>query len=147
MAVAWPAVKDRLVALLPTLLPTGALVFDGPVPTGEGPAAYVTVGWQPSTDDESAGSYAQARDLEGFAAAETGTVLLEFGAITGEVEMPDAFGLVDALQAYVQANQSLGGVLGGAPTVSLDVEVAQAQNVAGAVQRLLVTLTYSCQVV
>jgi hypothetical protein len=143
MTVAWPTVKDRLVALLPTLPGfAGVLVFDGPAVTGEAPAAYVTVGWQESTDDDTAGSYEQTQTgPEGFAAEETGTVLLEFAAVTGDVTVPSAFGLVDALQNSVQTDQTL-GVLGRGSTASLAVEVVQSQTTSGAVQRLLVSLTY-----
>lgn len=142
MAVAWPLVKDRLVALIPTLTPAPALTFDGPVPTGEAPASYCCVGWQPSTDDTSAGSYEQTSLSDGFGADETGTVLLEFGAVSGD-DMPSAFLMVDALQASVQADQTLGGVLGPLGTVAIETEVVEAQNNAGAVQRLLVSLNYT----
>ena len=106
----------------------------------------MTVGWQPSTEDESAGSYEQSQLSDGFAADESGNVLLEVAATTGGTTMPDAFALVDALQDYVQADQTLGGVLLPSATVSLTVEVVQAQSTTGAVQRLLVGLNYTCQV-
>lgn len=147
MAVAWPTLKDRLVALIPTLTPAPAAVYDGPVPTGDAPASYCCVGWQPSTDDVTAGSYDQTRTGPGgFLAEESGAVLIEYGAVTGDTTTPSAFALVDALHASVQADQSL-GVLTGGPTASLTVEVVEAQNQAGAVQRLLVTLSYTCRLV
>lgn len=145
MATAWPSVRAALVDLLTAALPD-ATVYDGPNLSGDSPSAYVCVGWQPSTDDESAGSYDQSRTgPEGFANEEVGKVLLEFGAVTGDPSVPSAFALVEGLQAAVQADQSL-GVLTGAPTVSLAVEVIEAQNQAGAVQRLLVTLSYTTRV-
>lgn len=145
MAVAWPTVKDRLVALLPALLDPGVLVLDGQQVTGEAPSRMVYVGWQPSTDDLSAGSYEQSTPPDGWSAAESGTVLLEFRAATGDTEMPSAFDDVEALQSAVQADPSL-GVLAGAPTISLSVDVVPAQSGAGAVQVLLVSLSYSCLV-
>ena len=144
MAVAWPLVKAHLVQVLPTLV--DAKVYDGPITTAAAPARWITVGWQPSTEDESAGSYEQSQLSDGWAADETGNVLLEVAATTGGTTVPDAFALVDALQDYVQGDPSLGGVLDGAPTVSLTVEVLQAQSNAGAVQRLLVGLNYTCSV-
>lgn len=146
MAVAWPTVKDRLAALIPTLTPAPAATYDGPVPTGDSPPSYCCVGWQPSTDDESAGSYDQSRTGPGgFLAEETGTVLLEFGAVTGDTVVPSAFALVDALHASVQADQTL-GVLSAGSTISMLVDVVEAQSAGGSVQRLLVSLTYFTRV-
>lgn len=145
MAVAWPSVKARLVELLPTLTPAAAMVFDGPVPTGEQPASYWTVGWQPSTDDEDAGSFEQTTGKDGFSAAETGTVLLELAVVDG-ADMPSSFTLFDALADYVQATPTLGILVTGT-TSGLSAAVVPEQNRAGAVHRLLVTFTYSTDVV
>ncbi len=142
MAVLWPDVKDRLVAALPAVLPT-VRVYDGPVVTGETPDAYLTVGWQPSTDDESAGSFEQTPGPDGFSAQESGTVLMELAAVIGDTEVPDGFGLADALTAWVHANPTLGGVLSANGTASLAVEVVEAQTTDGATQRLLLTLSYT----
>lgn len=141
MAVAWPTVRARLAAALPAV--TGSTVYDGPVVTGDSPAHYVTVAHRPSVDEDSAGSYEQDRSSNsGFVAEERGTVLLEVAAVTGDSTVPSAFGIADAIHAWVQADQTL-GVLTPGSTSSVAVEVLQAQNTAGAVQRLLLTLSYT----
>lgn len=142
MSAAWPVVRARLAAHLPTILPAGTAVYDGPVLTGDSPAAYVTVAHRPSVEDESAGEYSQDRTpITGYVAEETGTVLLEVAAVSGNPDMPSAFGLVAAIQSWVQNDQTL-GVLTPGSAAALSVEVLQDQNQAGAVQRLLVTLSY-----
>lgn len=147
MSVAWPTVKDRLVALLPTLPGyTDVKVYDGPSTSAHSVARWVTVGYQPSTEDLSAGSYEQTQTgAGGFLSEERGTVGLEFSASVADAEIPDAFGLVDALHDSVQADQTLGVMTPGS-TSSLSVSVVQAQSTKGAVQRLLVTFTYFTRV-
>lgn len=146
MAVAWPTVKARLAAALPAVVGAGVTVIDGPVISGDNPAAYLTVGHQPSVEDETAGTYEQTRTpTGGFVAEETGTVLMELAALTGNPDVPDSFATADAVHAWVQADQTL-GVLTPGSTSTLSVEVLEAQNRAGAVQRLLLTLTYTTRV-
>lgn len=146
MAVAWPTVRARLASYLPTVVGAGVMVFDGPVTSGDSPAAYITVAHQPSTEDESAGSYEQTQTGPGgYLAEETGTVLLEVAAVSGDEVVPSAFAVVDLIHAWVQADQRL-GVLPQGSTSAVEVEVLQANNAAGAVQRLLVTLTYTTRV-
>lgn len=141
MAVAWPSVKARLAAALPAVVGAGVTVIDGPVIGGDNPAAYLTIGHQPSTEDEMAGGYEQAQDgYGGFLAEERGTVLMELGAVTGDSVVPSVFTAADLISAWVQADQTL-GVLTPGSTASLEVDVLQ-QNAAGAVQRLLLTLSY-----
>jgi hypothetical protein len=141
MAVAWPTIRARLAAALPAVVGPDVRVYNGPVVTGDTPPAYLTVADQPSVEDESAGTYEQAQTLDGYAAQETGTVLMELAAVTGDTVVPDAFATASAISAWVQADQTL-GVLSPGSTSSLSVEVLQAQNKAGAVQRLLLTLNY-----
>jgi hypothetical protein len=143
MAAAWPLVRARLAAALPAVVGAGVTVYDGPKVTNDSPTAYLTIAHQPSVDEDSAGSYDQDRVTNsGYVATESGTVLMELGALTGDPALPDAFGTADAIHAWVQADQTL-GVLTPGSTATLAVEVLQAQNTAGAVQRLLLTLTYT----
>lgn len=144
MTVLWPIVRDRLVEIIPTLMPTVRL-FDGPIPTGDNPSAYLCVGWQPSTEDESAGSFTQLEGPDGFSTTEDGAVLMELAAVTGDTDMPDAFAMYGALATWLQANPRMGILVAGS-LASLQVEVAQAQNSVGAVQRLLVALLYTANV-
>lgn len=141
MSILWPQAKAALVAALPTVVPA-AKVYDGPVVTGEKPTRYVTVGWQPSTDDVSAGSFEHSPGPDGFSAEETGTVLLEIAAVTGGTDMPDAFDLAEAITLWVHEHQTL-GVLSANATAAVAAEVLEAQTRAGAAQRLLLTVFYT----
>lgn len=144
MAVLWPTVKATLVTVIPTIGAfASSTVYDGPTPSGDALPSWVSVGWQPSTpEDPSAGSFAQAPGPPGFAAQEDGSIFLEFGATTGDPEVPDVFALVEAFSAWVQQNQTL-GVLSANATASTEAQVLEAQSTAGATQRVLVTLSYT----
>jgi len=146
VAVLWPIVRDRLVEILPTLPGfTSVTVYDGPVTSGDTPGTYVTVGWQPVTEEVSAGSFTQLEGPDGFSVTEDGAVLMEFAAVTGDSTVPDAFAMYGALATWLQANPRLGILVPGS-LASLQVEVAEAQNTSGAVQRLLVALLYTANV-
>jgi hypothetical protein len=132
-----------MVAALPAVLPAGTVVFDGPVPTGDDPARYLSVGWQPSVEDATAGSFTQERGQDGFTATEAGDVLCEIAAVTGDSVVPDAFDIADAVTAWAHGDRTLGGALHAAATTSVAVEVLEAQTRAGATQRLLLTLSYT----
>lgn len=141
--IAWPIVKNRLVALLPTL--TGwsiTSVYNGPVVTGDAPTEFVTVGYVPGEDF--GGSFEQARGL-GDLPEETGAIRSEIVCSDGDTDMPTvearAFELADAWQAEVDRDPTL-GVLPQGSTTSLAVDVQPAQTTGGAVQRLTVTLSY-----
>lgn len=147
MAAAWPLVKRRLVAHLPSLAGWADVeVFDGPPVTGDVPTDFVTVGFV--LGEDFAGSYEQTRNGENSwqgALEEVGTIRSELVCATGEVDLADvesrAFALVDAWEAWVSADETL-GVLGPSSTASLAVDVQPAQTTGGAVQRLTVTLSY-----
>jgi hypothetical protein len=117
------------------------------VVTGEAPTEFFTVGFLPGEDN--AGSYEQDRGL-GDVPVESGTVLAELVCSSGAAsDMPTvearAFVLMDALQAAVDADPTL-GVLRGGSSASLAVDVQPAQTTSGAVQRLTVTLSYVARV-
>lgn len=151
MTTAWPLVAARTVAMVTELLASvdgwdKGRVYDGPPVTGDAPTSFVTVGFVLGEDN--AGSYEQTRNGDGgwqFALQETGTVLSEVVCSTGDVDLPTvrarAFALVDAWEAAVSADETL-GVLGPSSISSLSVDVQPAQTTAGAVQRLTVTLSY-----
>lgn len=141
--VAWLTVKNRLVAALPAVV--GAKVYDGPVVTGEHPTAYVTVGWSPAEDND-AGSFDPDVAQDGFSSTETGSVVCEFAAVNGSARMPNAFAMLSAFAAWVQADMTL-GVLTQGSTCALSVRVVQAQTTAGATQRLIVSVNYFTRVI
>lgn len=147
MAAAWPLVVNRLVAHLPSLPGwSGVTVVDGQAIGADYPGDFVTVGFVDGEDF--AGTYEQTRNGEGGwqgALEETGTVRSELACQTGDVDLPGmrarAFALVDAWEAWVSADETL-GVLGHSSTSSLAVDVQPIQNQAGTAQRLTVTLSY-----
>lgn len=141
---AWPLVKARLAALAPTLTGwSGVRSYNGPVVTGEAPTEFFTVGFV--VGEDFAGSYGQDRGA-GDMPMESGTVQSELVCWSGAAtDMPvveaRAFALVDALQAEIDRDPTL-GVLARGSTSSLSVDVQPAQATSGAVQRLTVTLSY-----
>lgn len=147
MAAAWPVVKRRLVDLLPTLPEWGdVVVYDGPPVTADVPAAYVTVGFV--VGEDFAGSYEQTRNGDdGWQGCleESGTIRSELVCATGDVDIAAvearAFELVDAWEAWVSADETL-GVLKGTASASLAVDVQPLQSSDGSSVRLTVTLTY-----
>lgn len=145
MAVAWPSVRAALAASMPNVVGPSVRVYDGPVVTGETPAAYLTVGHTPSSDDESAGSFSQDVGPDGFSAIESGTVVAELAAVTGSTTIPDVFATFDAIAAYVQGDMTLGGTLLPGSTLTVSVDVEQSQTTSGAVHRLLLTFAYTAR--
>lgn len=148
MAAAWPRVVDRLVSWLPSLPGWSQVtVYDGLPVTGDNPTTFVTVGYVEGEDF--GGTYEQTRNGEdGWQGAleESGTVRCELVCWTGDTDLPGrrsaAFALVDAWEAGVSADETLGGVLGRSSSSSLAVDVQPVQNSNGAAQRLTVTLSY-----
>jgi hypothetical protein len=151
MAAAWPAVVAKLVEHVPVLMAAtdgwdDGVVYDGEPVTGDAPTEYVTVGYVEGEDF--GGSYEQTRNGEGGwqgALEESGTVRSELVSWTGDNDIPGmrarAFALVDAWEAWVSSDETL-GVLGPSSISSLAVDVQPIQNANGSAQRLTVTLTY-----
>lgn len=147
MAVAWKRVRAALVANLPAVVGASVTVYDGPVVTGEAPSSYLTIADQPSSTDPSAGSFEHEVGPDGYSATETGTVLCELAGVTGGATVPDVFTTFDAIATWLQANQTLQGQLVPASTVTASATVLQEQNTAGAVQRLLIAVSYTTNVI
>ena len=141
MAVAWPAVRSRLAAALPPVV--GVPVYDGPVVTGDNPAAYLTIAARPSTGADASGNFSQDVGPDGFSALESGTVLGELAGVTGSTDVPDVFATFALIAAYIQTHQTLGGVLLPGSTLTVLADVEQSQTTSGAVQRLLLTFAYT----
>lgn len=143
MATQWPIVHARLVQLLPTLSGWPTAVYDGPPVTGDNPPIYATVGYQFEQDE--AGSFRHERAGNGFQVEETGDVRGELvcrtGDATTETVRAQAFALIDALEASLRADQTL-GVLPPASTTNLSVTVAPDANQSGAVVRLRFAIDY-----
>lgn len=146
MAVAWDAVRAVLAANLPAVVGASVTVYDGPVVSGDAPASYLTVADQPSSPDVGVGSFEQEVGPDGFSAAESGAILCELAAVTGDTTIPSVFATFDAIATWLQGNQTLKGTLTPASTVTAGAEVLQAQTTDGAVQRLLITVSYTTRI-
>ena len=150
MAALWPQLQNALIALLPSLLPAGVFVYDGPPVADDGAKAYVTVGHIDDGTglDGSAGTYTTTPGAVDGLIDETGALDLEFVVWTGDVDLPtvraQCYALVDALEATVRADQTLGVFLPGAST-QMTVNVIPQQAPTGSEQRLIVTLTYTAR--
>ena len=118
MSAYWPVVQARLVALLPTLLPAGVVVFDGPSAGGEkGTKQYVTVG---ATSDGAGGRYDQPDSPTDTLRTETGDVVCELVDWSGDVDIAtkrnEVFAWANALEASIRADQTLGVLPKGSTT-------------------------------
>lgn len=141
---AWPVVKARMVAALPTLAGWDVVTtFNGPPVTSSAPPNYVTVGYV--VGEAMAGDYTETPGV-GDVDNETGTIRSELVCSTGATDLPTvealAFALADQVQAWVKANRTL-GVLRPGSTSNLAVDVIPSQTTSGAEQRLVLSLTYT----
>lgn len=147
MAVAWNAVRAKLASSLPGVVGQFVTVYDGPVISGENPPAALTIAYAPSlTPDSPIGRLVQDQAKDGYSATETGSVVCEVAAITGDSTVPDTFTIFGAIAAWLQADQTLGGTLNPGSTCYAAADVIQAQTTSGAVQRLIVTITYFARI-
>lgn len=142
----WPRVVARLLEALP-LLPRFATtpVYDGPEPdeAGNQTLTFCTVGYQ--RGDDSAGTFSQDRAGNGFQIEETGEVRCEIYAGNGDDSMSDArsgaFYLLDAVQSFLLADQTL-GVLPAGSTCVLQVDPISLSTKAGSAQWLPFVVRY-----
>ena len=75
-----------------------------------------------------------------------GFILCELSAVTGYTLVPDVFATFDLIASWIQADQTLGGTLSVASTCSASADVVQAQTTSGAVQRLIITISYQTRI-
>lgn len=144
MSAQWPVVIQRLVDLLPTLPGWDTCtVYDGPPPTAN-PKTYATVGYQP--DSEHAGTYSSSQAPDGYQRVEVGSVIGQLVCETGSVDVPlmrgRAFVLMDAFDAYIRANRTLGGTLSPEGTVDLTVDPLPVANKNGTAFALNFSVEY-----
>lgn len=128
---------------LPAVVGPSVKVYDGPVVTGENPPSYLTVGHVPSASETGAGTFTQDVGPDGYSASESGTVACELAASTGSTVIPNVFTTFGTISSWMQADMSLGGILTEDATCTAAANVVQAQTKAGAVQRLLITISYT----
>jgi hypothetical protein len=145
MAVAWPQVVDYLLATLPNLPSWASVaVFDGPPNTGDDPTDYCTVGY---VSDDSAGTFLQSWNDDGFHVNEEGTIRLDITAQTGDDTLSEvrtrAFVLFDELDDWLRRHQTLGGLLSTNATVLLASDgVNTESNAAGLAQTIVCSVGY-----
>lgn len=145
MAAAWPGVVQYLLDTLPTL--TGweqAQVFDGPPNTGDDPPDYCTVGF---VQDDSAGSFTQTQNEDGWHVNEDGNVRCDLTSQTGDSTLDGprsrVFAMFDALDDHLRKDQTLGGRLSANATVVLASDGIQAvSNERGVAISIACTLAY-----
>jgi hypothetical protein len=110
MSAYWPVVQARLVELLPTILPAGVVVIDGPFAgTEKGARQYVTVG---ATSEGAGGSYEQPDSPIDGVREERGEVVCELVDWSGDVDTPTkraaVFAWADLIEASIRSDQTLG---------------------------------------
>lgn len=143
MAVAWDKVRAALaVGLKGPLEASGVVVYDGPVVTGQAPTAYLTVAHAPTAIEDTSGTFEQDVGPDGFSVTERGGVVCELAGVTGSTKVPSVFASFDVIAEFIQSDQTLGGVLTHGSTVTALANVVESQTTSGAVQRLLITISY-----
>jgi hypothetical protein len=141
MTAAWPSVAARLVSLFSGS--TSAPVYDGPPTTSAAPPDYVTVGY---VEDDNAGTYFAEAIYDGSMYQETGTVVSQIVAQSGNADVvacrTRAFVIEQQLRDAVKADHTL-GVLSrdGTSTLTTDVQVVQNSN--GSAVSLVLTYGYT----
>jgi hypothetical protein len=143
----WPQIVNWHVQNLPTI--TGiANVYDGPPVTGDEPNQYIVVGATATGD--TGGDAAQTYGEDGFGLYEDGTILCDVVAQTGDVDVAtmrtQAFALVDSWNAALRADRTLGGLMNPNNNIELTVTPIPVQNNQGSAVRLLVTVSYHCEI-
>lgn len=142
MSVAWGKVRARLAEALPGVVGPFVRVFDGPVVTGENPAAALTIAYAPSLETSSVGRFTQETPDDGWAANETGFITCELAAVSGSSTVPDVFTTFDAVASWLQGDPTLGGTLTRGSTCTAAADVVQEQSQGGSAQRLIITISY-----
>lgn len=147
MSAWWPVLQQRLVALIPTIVPDFTdghpwLVFDGPAAGEEsGKQRYILVG--ASTEGE-AGTFDNEDDPADTLRVEQGSVVVELNSWTGDkassTRRAECWAVVSALAEQVKQDMTL-GVLPKVSTTSLSAEVITPAN--GKSCRLVLSLNYT----
>lgn len=139
-----PQVHDRLVVLLPTLLPASVVVFDDEPVSEQAPQDYVTVGYAADDEDDGRVESYEPDTTDGLW-VERGSVRLELVSASGNGSLADTkarvWGWFDALVAHVRTNPRI-GVLPSLSDSSLSAVPRALQSADGPLFSLAVTFTY-----
>lgn len=140
----WPDIYDALLNLVSTLPAlSGVEVFDGQPISNDTPLDYIVVGF---VADDTSGSYRQTREASGVATMETGEIRCHFVSQAGDSDptltRARAFQMVSYVQAALESDVTLSGLLEPTTVFDLNVDVMAVQSSAGSAQSLLVTIAY-----
>jgi hypothetical protein len=143
---AWPLVKAAIAAGAQTLPAfADAEVYLGPQATNDAPLKFFEVGFV--NDENNAGTYGRGAAYDGSVWSETGEVRSTITANAGDAEPSiaegDAFGMADALDAWIDGDRTLGGVLSLDSEIRTSVDVISISNVNGTATELVHVLTYT----
>jgi hypothetical protein len=143
---AWPAVKAALASGASTLSAfSETSIYIGPQATKAAPRRKFEVGFV--NDENTAGTYGRSPVYDGTAWSETGEVRSTIVAQTGDsdpsIAEADAFAMADALDAWVQSDRTLGGVLSPDCDVHTATDVLSISNARGTATELVYVLRYT----
>jgi hypothetical protein len=141
----WAAVVDYLLTLLPTLSGWSQVaVYDTDPITSDTPAAYAVVAR--TSDDNTSGSFIRSEQPSGLI-LESGTVRVHIVTRTGDIDPAgmrvSGFALLNAMEAALLADQTLGGILGVLGTLDLTVDILSVAATGGVAQSLIVSTNYT----
>jgi len=143
---AWPSVKAAIYAgalSLPEF--ADASVYNGPQVTSEASLKKLEVGFV--NDENNAGTYERAPAYDGSVWSETGevrsTIVAQSGDSDPSIAEGDAFTMADALDAWIQANRTLGGALSLDSDIRTSIDVLTISNARGTATELVYVLTYT----
>ena len=149
----WPVLRRRLVELLPTLPAfDGVQGYDGRPRQNVGVREWVSVGWSTFGPDGGtrgnglgdSGSFSPGEETVTGMESENGTVMCEIGVWGGDKNVDyeaRAFELVDAIDAAIRADKTL-GVLPESSTTSVGAEVVAGWDSNGKSTRLILSVDY-----
>ena len=145
MAV-WPLVRSALAGGAGALSAfSDALIVVGPQTSNDSAPKKFEVGFV--NDENNAGTFSRSLAYDGTVWNETGdlrsTIVAQSGDSDPSFAAADAFAMADALDAWIQADRTLGGVLSPDSEVRTAVDVLSISNAAGTATELVYVLTYS----
>lgn len=146
MAVAWPRVKNWIYTTAPGLASfAGAETYHGIPVAMSAPSKYLAVG--AVMDENNAGTYSRQLIYDGTVWQEVGEVRSMLVASSGDSDdttaETDAFAMAADLDAAVDADRTLGGVLSEDSEVHTSVDVLSISNQSGTADALVWVLTYT----
>lgn len=145
-APAWPAIKSALAAgvqALPAF--SDVSVFVGPQASRTAARKKFEVGFV--NDENNAGTFEHSRAYDGTVWSESGdvrsTIVAQSGSSDPASAEAEAFSMAAAVDDWIEADPTLGGVLSPDSDVHTSVDVLSISNARGTATELVLTLTYT----